>query len=76
MKKSSMWKSLRRENEKFQNTFEKLKMMKALKTFKEDSVREELLKPLLDKLGFVNKSLNGVRDTTLKYFRKNNHKIR
>ncbi|MCR2099844.1 hypothetical protein [Campylobacter upsaliensis] len=51
-------------------------MMKVLKTFKEDSVREELLKPLLDKLGFVNKSLNEVRDTTLKYFRKNNHKIR
>ncbi len=25
MKKSSMWKSSRRENEKFQNTFEKLK---------------------------------------------------
>lgn len=51
-------------------------MMEALKTFKKDFVREELLKPLLDKLGFANKSLNGVRDTTLKYFRKNNHKIR
>ncbi len=57
MKKSSMWKSSRRENEKFQNTFEKLKNDESFKkTFKEDSVREELLKPLLDKLGFVNRA--------------------
>ncbi|MEB2807092.1 hypothetical protein Q9Q60_04045 [Campylobacter upsaliensis] len=29
-------------------------------------MREELLKPLLDKLGFVNMGLSGVRDTTEK----------
>ncbi|EAH6235771.1 hypothetical protein VQF75_000103 [Campylobacter upsaliensis] len=57
--------------------FEKLKNDEKFRSaFKEDSVREKLLKPLLDKLGFVNMGLSGVRDTTLKYFRKNSHKIR
>ncbi|MDL0108226.1 DNA methyltransferase [Campylobacter felis] len=40
--------------------FEKLKNDEKFRSaFKEDSVREELLKPLLDKLGFVNMGLSG-----------------
>lgn len=44
---------------KFKEIFKKLKNDEKFRsTFKEDSVREELLKPLLDKLGFANMGLS------------------
>ncbi|WP_270968616.1 hypothetical protein [Campylobacter upsaliensis] len=53
--------------------FEKLKNDEKFRSaFKEDSVREELLKPLLDKLGFVNMGLSGGGGGKPRSFKKSN----